>query len=177
MTTQKTVNDLAYGSLTEVSALIRRREISPIDLVRACRERIERLQPQLNAFITIMSEEAMRDAKRADAEIHRGQWKGALHGIPIGIKDFFDTAGVKTTAAFAPFRNRIPGGDAASVARLKRRCNCHRQDEYAHTGNGNHRTHKLLWAGPKSLECRLHTRRIVQRIGERGGQRDVLRHA
>jgi aspartyl-tRNA(Asn)/glutamyl-tRNA(Gln) amidotransferase subunit A len=120
MTTQKTVNDLAYGSLTEVSALIRRREISPSDLVRTCLERIERLQPQLNAFITIMSEEAMQDAKAADAEIHLGRWKGALHGIPIGIKDFFDTAGVKTTAAFAPFRNRIPGGDAASVTRLKR---------------------------------------------------------
>jgi aspartyl-tRNA(Asn)/glutamyl-tRNA(Gln) amidotransferase subunit A len=120
MTNQPTLKDIASGSLTEVSALIRQREVSPIDVVTACLERIERFQPRLNAFITVTPEKALQQAKVAEAEIRRGNWKGALHGVPIGIKDFYDTAGIKTTAAFAPFRNRIPGTDAAAVAQLKR---------------------------------------------------------
>ncbi|MBV8106312.1 MAG: amidase [Hyphomicrobiales bacterium] len=90
-----------------------------MDVLTACLERIERLQPQLNAFITIAAESAAKDAKAAEHEIAQGRWKGFLHGIPIGVKDFFDTVGIPTTAAFEHFKDRIPAMDAASVTKLR----------------------------------------------------------
>ena len=108
-----------YGSIAEVSHLIQQRKISPVDLVKACLERIERLQPQLNAFITVTAESALQAAEKAEREIQQGQWKGPLHGIPVGLKDFFDTAGVRTTAAFAAMKDRVPEQDAEVVTQLK----------------------------------------------------------
>jgi aspartyl-tRNA(Asn)/glutamyl-tRNA(Gln) amidotransferase subunit A len=107
-------------SLVDVSELIRQRRISPVELVTTCLERIERLQPRFNAFITVAADSALRAAKAAEEEIRQGLWKGPLHGIPVGIKDFYDTAGLATTAAFERFRNRIPKKDAAAVEKLKR---------------------------------------------------------
>ena len=109
-----------YQRLSDVSELIRQREISPVDLVKSCVERIERLQPQLNAFIAVPVESALEAAKTAEHEIQQGGWKGPLHGVPIGIKDFYDTAGLGTTAAFEHFKNRVPKKDAVAVERLKR---------------------------------------------------------
>lgn len=108
------------ASITEVSALVRQREVSPAELVAGCLERIEALNPSINAFITVTAELALRGAKRAEAEIAAGNWRGPLHGIPIGIKDMFDTAGLRTTAAHAPFADRVPARDAAAVEALKR---------------------------------------------------------
>lgn len=108
-----------YGSITEVSELIRQQKISPVELVAGCLERIERLQPQLNAFITVTAEQALQEASAAERDIRHGDWKGPLHGIPIGLKDFFDTAGIKTTAASAIFQHRVPTRDAEVVTRLK----------------------------------------------------------
>jgi aspartyl-tRNA(Asn)/glutamyl-tRNA(Gln) amidotransferase subunit A len=107
-------------SLNEVSESIRQHRVSPVDVVTACLEQIERLQPRLNAFITVVADSALQAAKTAEKEIEQGRWQGPLHGIPIGIKDFYDTAGVKTTAAFQRFRDRIPTKDAVSVEKLKR---------------------------------------------------------
>ena len=87
-------------SLDEVSESIRQRRVSPVDVVTTCLDRIERLQPRLNAFITVVADAALQAAKTAEQEIEQGRWKGPLHGIPIGIKDFYDTADLKTTAAF-----------------------------------------------------------------------------
>jgi aspartyl-tRNA(Asn)/glutamyl-tRNA(Gln) amidotransferase subunit A len=109
-----------YASIAEVSALIKTGELSPVELTEICLERIERLNPQLNAFITILAEDARTQAKQADQEIRAGNWRGTLHGIPIGIKDFYDTAGVRTTAAFEHFKDRVPTQDAAAVTALKR---------------------------------------------------------
>src|SRR5215510_11013791 len=106
--------------LSDVSELIRQRRLSPVDLVMACLERIERLQPHLNAFITVAADAALDAAKTAEGEIRQGRWRGPLHGIPVGIKDFYDTAGVRTTAAFERFKERTPIRDAASVEKLKR---------------------------------------------------------
>ena len=106
--------------LSDVSELIRQRRLSPVDVVMTCFERIEHLQPHLNAFITVAADAALEAAKTAEGEIHRGRWRGPLHGIPVGIKDFYDTAGVRTTAAFEHFKERIPKRDAASVEKLKR---------------------------------------------------------
>src|SRR4029453_11498835 len=93
--------------------------VSPRELTAACLERIQRLNPTLNAFITVMAEHATTDAVSAEAEIMKGRWRGPLHGIPIGLKDLFDTAGVRTTAASALFLDRVPTEDAEVVQRLK----------------------------------------------------------
>lgn len=106
-------------SLTEAAELVRRRKVSPVELTQACLARIEKLNPVLNAFITVTAESALASARAAEEEITRGGWKGPLHGIPIALKDLLDTAGVRTTAGSAVFRDRIPQQDAEVVRRLK----------------------------------------------------------
>ena len=111
--------DLSRLGLVEVSGLLRRKTVSPVDLTKECLKRIERHNPTLNAFITVTAEQAMRQAKEAEAEIQRGHWRGALHGIPLALKDLVDTAGIRTTAASAVFKDRVPSEDAEVVRRLK----------------------------------------------------------
>jgi Asp-tRNA(Asn)/Glu-tRNA(Gln) amidotransferase A subunit family amidase len=106
-------------TITEASDLVRQRKVSPVELVRECLQIIDQLNPSLNAFITIMSESALTEAKQAEKEVHSGNWRGSLHGIPIGLKDLIDTAGVRTTAASAVFLNRVPSQDADVVSQLK----------------------------------------------------------
>ncbi len=106
-------------TIAEASDLMRRKQISPVELTTACLARIEQLNPSLNAFITVMHESALDEAREAEAEIGAGNWRGPLHGIPIGLKDLIDTAGVKTTCGSALFANRIPAEDAEIVRRLK----------------------------------------------------------
>jgi len=110
---------VASLSLTEAAELVRRRRVSPVELTRACLERIEKVNPGLNAFITVTAESALASARVAEEEIGRGGWKGPLHGIPIALKDLLDTAGVRTTAGSALFKERIPQQDAQVVRRLK----------------------------------------------------------
>jgi aspartyl-tRNA(Asn)/glutamyl-tRNA(Gln) amidotransferase subunit A len=106
-------------SIREAGELVRRKVISPVELTRACLQRIERLNPALNAFITVTAEQAMSQAREAEAEVRRGRWRGPLHGIPVGLKDNIDTAGVRTTLASAVFKDRVPSADAEVVRRLK----------------------------------------------------------
>lgn len=106
-------------NLSEASELVRTRKISPVELTKECLSRIERLNPKLNAFITVTADAALAQAHEAEFEIQRGHWKGALHGIPIALKDIVDTAGVRTTAASSLFKDRIPAQDAEVVRRLK----------------------------------------------------------
>src|SRR6266545_5762502 len=106
-------------SIREAGDLVRRRAISPVELTRACLQRIERLNPALNAFITVTSQQAMTQAREAEAEVRRGRWRGPLHGIPVGLEDNIDTAGVRTTLASAVFKDRIPSVDAEVVRRLR----------------------------------------------------------
>jgi aspartyl-tRNA(Asn)/glutamyl-tRNA(Gln) amidotransferase subunit A len=117
--TPAATDDLAWLTLSEASALVRERKVSAVELTRACLARIERLNPKLNAFITITPEQALRDAKAADADLAEKRWRGPLHGIPIALKDLIDTAGVKTTAASALFADRVPRTDAEVVVRLR----------------------------------------------------------
>ena len=111
--------ELTKLTLGEASELIRSRKVSPVELTQACLSRIERLNPKLNAFITVTADSALAQAHEAESEIKRDRWRGALHGIPIAIKDIVDTAGVRTTAASALFKDRIPTADAHIVSRLK----------------------------------------------------------
>ena len=106
-------------TIHDLSHAIRRREVSPAELTRECLARIERLNPRLNAFITVLADSALDQARRAEQEIFRGKYRGPLHGIPIGLKDIIDTADARTTAGSALFKNRIPDADAEIVRRLR----------------------------------------------------------
>jgi aspartyl-tRNA(Asn)/glutamyl-tRNA(Gln) amidotransferase subunit A len=107
-------------TLAQASEQIRGRKISPVELTRACLDRIKRLNPRINAYITVMAEPALSQARELEAELHAAKWRGPLHGIPIGLKDLIDTAGVKTTCASALFADRVPAADADVVVRLKK---------------------------------------------------------
>ena len=110
---------LAFLTVQSASALVRAKKISPVELTQACLSRIERLNPQLNAFITVTADSALAEARQAEAEIQQDRWRGALHGIPIALKDLVDTAGVRTTAGSGLFKDRIPTEDAEIVRRLR----------------------------------------------------------
>jgi aspartyl-tRNA(Asn)/glutamyl-tRNA(Gln) amidotransferase subunit A len=112
-------SSLTKLTLSEASELVRSRKVSPVELTQACLGRIEHLTPMLNAFITVTADSALAQARQAEADIQRGHWMGPLHGIPIGLKDLVDTAGVRTTAASGLFKDRIPTRDAEVVRRLK----------------------------------------------------------
>jgi aspartyl-tRNA(Asn)/glutamyl-tRNA(Gln) amidotransferase subunit A len=107
------------SSILEIAEKLKKRVISPVELTRHCLQRIEKLNSTLNAFITITAESAMSQARQAEEEIQHGRWRGPLHGIPLALKDIIDTAGVRTTAASALFKDRIPAEDAEVVRRLK----------------------------------------------------------
>lgn len=106
-------------SIAQAADLLRRKQISPVDLTTSCLARIEQIDPTLNAFITVMHDSALVQAREAEEEIRRGSWRGPLHGIPIGLKDLIDTAGVRTTCGSALFQDRVPTEDAEVVRRLK----------------------------------------------------------
>ncbi len=110
---------LQMRTLADAADLVRRREISPIELTNECLEAIARLNPTLNAFITVTAEAAREEAQLAENEIAAGNYRGPLHGIPIALKDLIDTARVRTTAATAAFQGRVPAEDAVVVKKLK----------------------------------------------------------
>lgn len=106
-------------TIAELAPRLQKKEMSPLELTRACLDRIEKLNPALNAFITVMAESALEEARAAEIEIARGEWRGPLHGIPIALKDLIDTAGTRTTAASELYRDRVPKEDAEVVRRLR----------------------------------------------------------
>jgi aspartyl-tRNA(Asn)/glutamyl-tRNA(Gln) amidotransferase subunit A len=114
----ESTQDVTRLSMKEAATLLRRKAVSPVELTQACLTRIERLNPVLNAFITITGEQALRQAGKAEAEIARGDWRGPLHGVPVALKDLFDTEGIRTTAASGIFKDRVPTADAEVVRRL-----------------------------------------------------------
>ena len=106
-------------TIRNLSPRIRAREISPVELTRDCLARIENVNPKLNAFITVFADSALVAARLAEQEILHGEYRGPLHGIPIGLKDILDTAGLLTSAASAQYKDRIPAEDADVVRRLR----------------------------------------------------------
>ena len=107
-------------TLTELSKLVAARELSSLEIVKAALKRLELLEGKLNAFITVLGDQALAEAKRADDEIARGLYRGALHGVPISIKDMFETAGVLTTGGSKILADWVPETDAALVERLRK---------------------------------------------------------
>jgi aspartyl-tRNA(Asn)/glutamyl-tRNA(Gln) amidotransferase subunit A len=111
--------DLCFLSATELRARVLRKDVSPVEVTRAVLGRAERLQGELNCFITLCGEEAMAAAEKAEREIMAGETPGLLHGIPFTVKDIVNTKGVPTTFGAIPFKANIPDHDAVSVARLR----------------------------------------------------------
>ena len=106
-------------TVQQASGLIRTKAVSSVELTRACLARIQKVQPLLNAYITLTGDQALAQARMLDAELQRGKWRGPFHGIPIALKDNIDTAGVRTTGASQLFKDRVPAEDAEVARRLK----------------------------------------------------------
>ena len=110
---------LCYRGVQSLAASIRAEEISPVDVVEAYRERIDKLNPRLGAYLTLTADSAREQAKQAEVEIAAGHYRGPLHGIPYGAKDIFETAGVRTTHGSSFFPDFVPERDAESITRLR----------------------------------------------------------
>jgi amidase len=110
---------LHYASLADVAGRIAAREIRPSELTRQMLDRIAAVDGRLQSYVTVMAEQAIASARRADAEIEAGRYRGPLHGVPIGVKDLCYTRGVRTMAGTKVFANFVPDFDATAVARLE----------------------------------------------------------
>jgi aspartyl-tRNA(Asn)/glutamyl-tRNA(Gln) amidotransferase subunit A len=106
-------------NLEELSPLLRDKRVSPVEVTQAYLERIDALNETFHAFIAVMREQALADAWRCQEDILQGDYRGPLHGVPVALKDLYDTAGVPTTAASKIYAHRLPEKDATGVARLR----------------------------------------------------------
>src|SRR5688572_26708331 len=105
-------------TIAEASKLIAARELSPVELVGALIERIAAIDPAISSFLTVTAEQALAQARTAEAEIARGAVRGPLHGIPFGAKDNFETAGIRTTGHSRAYEHHVPAENAAVIDRL-----------------------------------------------------------
>ncbi|HEY1865589.1 MAG TPA: amidase, partial [Candidatus Acidoferrales bacterium] len=120
MSTRKSMSSLEFATIEQLSPLLARKKISPVELVELFLHRIEVLNPRLNAFLTVTTELALEQARAAERELMRGHCRGPLHGIPIALKDNIWTRGVRTTAGSLILRDFVPTADAGVARRLRR---------------------------------------------------------
>jgi aspartyl-tRNA(Asn)/glutamyl-tRNA(Gln) amidotransferase subunit A len=111
--------ELSDLTVTEAAQRIRQRDLSPVALVEALLQQIDRLEPKLQAWVTLDRSGALATAQQLEAEAQRGSVRGPLHGVPIGVKDIYYTAGMRTTCGSRIFTDHVPNYDASTVARLK----------------------------------------------------------
>ena len=109
---------LHFLTIAEAARRLEAKTLSPVALVEALLDRIESLNPQLDTFVTLMGEQALEAARRAEDEIVAGHYRGPLHGIPFGLKDIYNTAGTRTTGHSRTAMDHVPEADAAATARL-----------------------------------------------------------
>jgi len=113
------MTDFAYLTIAEASRLLREKKISPVEYTRALLDRIDRHDDKLNAFLRLTPDLALADARRAEDEIGRGDWRGPLHGVPYGLKDIIDVEGLPTTGHSKVLQDNIAKSDATVAARLR----------------------------------------------------------
>ena len=111
-------DELHFKTIAELAALLRGRDLSPVELTEAFLKRIEALDPQLNAFITITADLARTQAASAEREIAAGRYRGPLHGIPLGLKDIYSTKGILTSGHSKICIDNIPDTDATATRKL-----------------------------------------------------------
>ena len=117
--TERFRENLCDLPLLDVAEMIRTRQVSPINVTKGVLARIDALDDTLNAFVTVLSEQALDDAREAEREILAGRYRGPLHGVPVSIKDLFATQGIRTTAGSRVLANHLPDHDATIVERLR----------------------------------------------------------
>ncbi len=105
-------------TIAAASRLIEARELSPLELVNGLLARIEAIDPVINSFLTVTAGQAVVQARRAESEIGKGHYRGALHGIPFGVKDIYETAGIRTTGQSRAYANHVPRANASVVDKL-----------------------------------------------------------
>ena len=113
------VSEICFLDATAMLAGIRARQFSVVEVLTAHLEQIERVNPQVNAIVTLAADRAMAQARAADEALARGEWWGALHGLPVAHKDLHDTAGIRTTYGSPLFKDHVPSEDALIVERIK----------------------------------------------------------
>src|ERR1700730_5715359 len=113
------MSDLAYLTIAEASRLICARKLSPLDFTKALLARIAAIDAAYHAFIAVMEDAALREAKAAEAEIMRGDWRGPMHGVPYAAKDIFDVAGMGTTCHSKLRIDHRATADATAIIRLR----------------------------------------------------------
>ena len=110
--------DLHFLTIAEAASLIERRQLSPVALTRAFLDRIAAIDPQLNAYLLVTADQALDQARVAEAEIMAGNYRGPMHGIPFALKDIYCTAGIRTTSHSRTRADYVPDFDATTVAKL-----------------------------------------------------------
>lgn len=130
------MTELTELTIAEASKAIERRDLSPVDLAEAYFGRIEKVQPKVNAYVTLTAERARDDARRAADEIAGGTYRGPLHGIPIGLKDLYETAGIRTTGGSKTLADHVPAKDSTAARKLR---------EAGSVLLGKTNTHEFAW--------------------------------
>jgi aspartyl-tRNA(Asn)/glutamyl-tRNA(Gln) amidotransferase subunit A len=113
-------SEIPFLSATELSALVKSRQVSPVEAAEAYLGRIDQVDNQLNAYITVCREEALAEARQAEQDIARGRYRGPMHGIPVAVKDQFYTKGIRTTGGSTILKDFVPEEDATVIANLKK---------------------------------------------------------
>jgi amidase len=111
--------NIVFATASQLAQMIRDQEVSAVEVVEAYLQQIDKHNSKINAIATLDAEQAIKRAREADQALARGENWGVLHGVPITVKDTFETAGLRTTAGYKPLRNHIPTQDATVVARLR----------------------------------------------------------
>ena len=113
------MTDLCFTPATMLVRLIRQKRVSPVEVIRAVLDRIERVNPKLNAYCTVVAERALKAARHAESAVMKKQALGLLHGVPVSIKDLVPTAGIRTTRGSKIYEHHVPDADGLVVERLK----------------------------------------------------------
>ena len=163
-------NTLVRQSARELARLIRTRAASPLDVLDAHLAAIKALNPKLNAVVTLAEEQARDNAQRAEQAVMKGEPLGALHGLPVGIKDITQTAGIRTTFASPLLKDNVPSEDEESCAAGNRRRDRARQDQYARIRLRRQHQQCVVRADAQSVESGAQSGRLFRRL--RGCGRD-----
>lgn len=115
----KSVEELAFSTVTQLAELVRTKQVSPVELTKMYLGRLKKYGPALLCVVTLTEELALKQAEEAEREIRRGKYRGPLHGIPCGVKDLFGTKGIKTTWGAEPYRDQMIDYDSTVVERLR----------------------------------------------------------
>ena len=111
--------DIPFLSVSQLSELIKSRQVSPVEVVEGYLERIDRLNDRLYAYLTVCRDQAVEAARASERELARGEYRGPLHGVPVAVKDQLNTAGIRTTCGTPIFNDCVPDEDATVIAKLK----------------------------------------------------------